>query len=270
MTGTSRWDARIGVCIGAHGTDDEAMGVTLLDVFEPLTEPIGTVVTLHGAGGRREDLTQFAAALAASGLRAWNVQWRRPGAPARLADFDRHLAAVMAHLEQADVGPCSIVAWSDAVLPLALAVLDGPEIVQRSARAAVGLGGYYGWRGAVSADLVHDEATAAFFGGGPDAVGRWRSPLEIVGSGMVEVDHRVPLHVVAGDRDFMRPRGVDFHGALRTAGWPTTIRIVEECDHYGLVIPRLTGGAATLDHVVGLVGSPKPPAMDAAHRGDDR
>jgi len=207
------------------------------DLFVPVDLPPGPpVVVLHGAAGRREDLTQFAVALAGRGHLVVNASWRLPSEPARLATGIERLREAVSLARRRVDEPATVVAWSDAAMVAVIAVQEPPREVVDIARLIV-LGGYLGWRDDVPAAL---RISAVQFFGDEDPT-CWRSPfadLEQVPSAAIDV--------VVGDHDVNRSHGAAFADAAHRAGWPVAFHVVDCCDHYELVTPRLDGGVRAL------------------------
>lgn len=214
-----------------------------VDVFTPVELPPGPpVIVLHGAAGRREDLTQFAVALARHGHLVVNASWRLPPDPARLATGTECLRQAVALARQRIDEPAIVVAWSDAAM-VAVTAVRGPQCALADIARLIVLGGYFGWRDDVPAAL---QTTAAEFFDDEDMT-RWRSPFA-----ELEREPSAPIDVVVGDLDVNRSHGAAFADAACRAGWPVALHVVDCCDHYDLVTPRLDGGIRALRTVAEL------------------
>ena len=215
------------------------------DVFTPVELPPGPpLIVLHGAAGRREDLTQFSVALAGRGHLVMNASWRLPPHSASLATGIDTLHQAAAHARGRIDAPAIVVAWSDAAMVAVTAVQEIQSEVADIARLIV-LGGYFGWRGDVPATL---RTTAVEFFDNEDST-CWRSPF-------TDLARRpsTPVDVVVGDLDINRLHGTSFVHAAHEAGWPVALHVVDGCDHYDLVTPRLDGGARAVQTIAELAG----------------
>ena len=252
---------------------DAARGARV-DVFTPVDlasgpPPGSAVIVLHGAAGRREDLTQFAVALARRGHLVVNASWRLPPDPARLATGIERLRQAVAATRRRVDEPATVVAWSDAAM-VAVPAVQGHQCESADIARLIVLGGYFGWRDDVPATLPATvpatlRTTAVQFFGDDDPT-RWRSPFADL-----QRKPSAAIDVVVGEHDVNRSHGAAFADAAREAGWPLTFHVIDRCDHYELVTPRLDGGARALRTVSelarhGAAGTPHGNARSAGHR----
>lgn len=200
------------------------------DVHRPAGERLPVVVLAHAINGHKEDLTQFAHALAAHDVRVHNVEWDTRTFSAGEQDLTR--AVERARKYATDV---VLVTWSDAGFVGASVTLDGrPD-------AFVGLAGYYGWAGDAPPPEVVNDRTIAFFGTDPGTdPAPWQAanPFRHLGS------CTTPSTLVVGDRDPLRP-------ITEAVGVPVTV--VADCGHAELVIPRLPSGRRAIERVLAAI-----------------
>jgi acetyl esterase/lipase len=205
-----------------------------MDIYEPLLsgEPT-TIVLTHAINGRKEDLTQFAFALAANGLRVCNINWRGQGL---LADC-RNLAGTVRSVRNAR--QVVLVTWADSSLLGAQVALDPINALD----AFVGLAGYYGWPDVEAPPEVVNRATIALIGAHPTAdPASWKviNPYANYSSAAL------PITLVVGDRDPLRRDAESF--SARLGG--VKVVTVPNCGHAELVIPRLPAGRQAIRAVL--------------------
>jgi acetyl esterase/lipase len=228
-----------------------------IDVHGPdASGPWPVLVTIHGCCGAKEDLTQFAYAVARQGAVVFNAGWRgaRPrGKYAQGADDIAraiHFARNRAADHRGDARRITLVAWSDGALPAAKAALDPPGGSGAGPDAFVGLGGYYGWADAAVPDAAVNDRTVAFLGGSPDQVpDRWRdaNPYTHVGR-----RPEMPVTLVVGDADVQKVDAQRFQAALTAAGHTVDLLVVPAAGHFEIVIPRLPAGRTVVEAVLGV------------------
>jgi hypothetical protein len=200
------------------------------DVHVPADEPQAAVVLAHAINGHKEDLTQFAHALASHDVRVHNVEW-----DARtFASGRRDLTAAVERTRD-HAAAVVLVTWSDAGFVGASVALDGrPD-------AFVGLAGYYGWPGDTPPPEVVNGRTIAFFATDPETdPAPWRAanPFCRMSTCMT------PSRLVVGEHDPLRP-------AAEATGLPMTV--VAGCGHAELVIPRLPSGRRAIECVLAAI-----------------
>ena len=218
------------------------------DLFVPRDRDGPAVVLLHGSCGRREDLTQFAVALAQHGIAVLNASWRGPGTNDRFDVGRRDVERALAFARRRFGRPPTLAAWSDGALLGAVSAL-APTAAVNTPAAFIGLAGYYGWAGPGVPAATVNERTITFLGGAPEAAPcAWRAAnpychLESSGRGP-------PVVLATGELDPQRGHTVRFYDALVTAGHDASMRVLDDCDHHAIVVPRNPPGRAALRLVV--------------------
>jgi pimeloyl-ACP methyl ester carboxylesterase len=228
---------------------DACCGGTM-DVHTPVGRdaPPG-IVLAHSINGIREDLTQFAFALAERGMRVHNVSWRGRTEP--LATARRNLAGALRTAHDLTTAGVPLVTWSDAGLVGAVMALDLPAHPDEAMAAFIGLGGYYGWPDKEPPSDLVDDRTRSLFGTDPGV-----DPLPWAAGNphaRTAGPSGVPFTLVVGDRDPLRRDAELFMAALTTTGHRATTVVVPDCGHRDLVIPRLPPGRSTVHAVVAAV-----------------
>jgi acetyl esterase/lipase len=226
--------------VGQHGEPEVG------DLFRPRGPPRAGLVLLHGSCGRREDLTQFAVALARGGACVLNASWRGPGIGVSLAAGRARVEGALRFASRRFDRPVALVAWSDGTMIGAAAALDRSDDTLTS---FVGLAGYYGWAGAHVPDGTVNRRTIEAVGGTPGEVpDRWSSvnPYTYLASR----SPGLPIVLVTGDRDPQRAHSSRFHRALQAAGHRSSLFVVDACDHTDIVVPRHPPGREVVSLVL--------------------
>lgn len=228
--------------------------------------PWPAVALLHGgfwhARWDRTQMTPLAHDLAARGIAAWNVEYRRVGQagggwPGTLADVAAALD-VLADVREVDATRVVAVGHS-AGGHLALWLAARPRLgfgLPGSAprvrvRAAVAQAGVCDLRSA-HADGLGDGAVAALLGGSPATVPERyaaASPVELVPLG-------VPQLLVHGDDDEIVPptQSRAYAEAAQTAGDDVTLVELAGTDHFDVVDPRHEAWRAVVGALPRLLG----------------
>jgi acetyl esterase/lipase len=201
--------------------------------------PWPTVVVIHGGFWRqrwdRTTATPLARDLAARGLAAWNLEYRRPGPGsdwrATLADVAAGIDA-LAERDEVDAGRVVAVGHS-AGGQLALWAAARPEPRVRL-RGIVALAGVSDLEACAQANLG-DGACQAFLGGGPaDVPDRYAvaSPAALLPLG-------VPQLLVHGADDDVVPPGQsrDYATGARAAGDDVELVEIAGADHFDVIEP---------------------------------
>lgn len=215
------------------------------DVFVPLgSEAPPVIVMAHGLCGIRADLTQMAIALAEAGLLVVNATWRNLRTGHRIDDSLADLGDAMRFARRRWRRPVTLVAWSDGALPAAVLALNAPSPDAQPA-AFVGLSGHYGWQNPASSDFV-DERAEAYFLGGPSADG-WSegNPYGHIRPGSIP-----QITLIAGDGAAHLRNAREFGQALAESGHRARLVVIDRCDHFGPIIPRLPPGRTAIRQIV--------------------
>ncbi|GAA2053489.1 alpha/beta hydrolase [Williamsia deligens] len=202
-----------------------------IDVTRPTGDPRWTAVLVHGGYWRspyKADLMEpMAEALAASGVTAWNVEYRRPDAhgwEATTSDLAAALAAVVPDgpvvvIGHSAGGQLALRAAADAAPAPALAVsLAGVIDLEEAHRLRLG-------DGAVENALGHP-----WDAGNPDDVAsspRHRLPLRV--PQVIACGHDDDPHLLAISRDYARAAG--------EAG-DDLVQVSAPGDHFDIIAPQ--------------------------------
>jgi acetyl esterase/lipase len=253
-----------------------ARGATL-DVYAPGVagpEPRPVLVTLHGCCGSKQDLAQLAGALAARGALVFNASWRNmpEGGHYPLVYQQAACAVSFARARAAsyggDPGRVALLGWSDGALLASVVANAGDRFAgtcpMRGTPARpdtlIGLAGFFGWppgpAGRVDPRYINPR-TIRFFGGTPArSPGAWAdgNPYTHLGD-----NPGLRVRLVAAGSDPMLADSRRFVTALRRAGQPASLAVVDGASHQGVLLPRTPQGLATVQEVLkAAAGSTKP------------
>lgn len=227
-----------------------------LDIYTPPYAGTGRTVAvlIHGCCGDRGDLVKLAETVAAAGGVVFNVDWGGMGAgqrfPESFEDVGCAVRFARRHAERYGGDPRRVVlaGWSDGAMAAAtVAFADEVAPPHRclepagSARpdAVVGLAGFYGWELPVDERYVTPRAER-FLGGSPaSAPSAWR---EATPYAWLDPAPRVPVTVVVGAEDVLRPDGERFVRAVRATGTPARLVVVPAAGEPTLLSPRTSEG----------------------------
>lgn len=226
-----------------------------MDIHAPtMSSRVPTIVLAHSVNGAKEDLTQFAFALASAGARVCNVDWRGQGIGEWYPSGYRNLAGALKyarqHFDEAADG-VTLAAWSDASIVGAVVALDPQLRSIGGADAFIGLGGYYGWPESEPPLNVISDTTVAFFGVHPDVdQAPWRAGNP---HGHLRDSPRVSFTLIVGARDQLLQDAEAFAEALSVNDHRVSIVVVPNCGHTDLVIPRLPSGRFAIRSVMAVI-----------------
>jgi acetyl esterase/lipase len=228
---------------------------------------IGVAVVVHGGFWRRayglELGRPLAADLAAAGLAAWNIEYRRVGAgggwPATLADAAAAVDA-LADTGRPELDLDRVVAVGHSAgghLAVWLAARPGLPPEAPGAEPRVRLRGVVSQAGVL--DLVDAAVTGVGFTAVPDLMGGM--PDEVpgryaVGSPIARVPVGVPVVCVHGtaDRNVPLRQSERYVGAARAVGDPAELLALPGVEHFEVISPGEPAWSACRDAALRLLG----------------